>query len=109
MKASPWANVKCWLMAVVDENGVPMHWMVNEDKEALVKLFTWLDVKARGCVICADGMVRLPFIQNGLTGFRFFGITGAYKDDPQIWGLPEKREAKYKRGISALDKLKRAS
>ena len=108
LKASPWANVKCYLLEVVDENGVPMHLMVNEDKDELVKLMKFLHEKGAGCVICADGMVRLPFVQNGLTGFRFFGITGAYNDDPQIWHLPAKREAKYKRGISALDKMKRS-
>jgi len=107
LKASPWANVKCYLLEVVDENGVPMHLMVNEDKNEIVRLITFLSEKCRGCVFCADGMVRLPFIQNGLTGFRFFGITGAYNDDPQIWHLPAKKEAKYKRGISALDKMKR--
>ncbi len=108
LKASPWANVKCHLLEVVDENGVPMHLMVNEDKDEIARLITFLSEKCRGCVFCADGMVRLPFIQNGLTGFRFFGITGAYNDDPQIWHLPPKKEGKYKRGISALDKMKRS-
>jgi DNA polymerase III subunit alpha len=109
LKASPWANVKCHLLEVVDENGVPMHLMVNENKEAEAKLITFLANKCRGCVICADGMIRLPFIQNGLTGFRFFGITGAYNQDPQIWHLPKKKEKKFKRGIVALDEMKRRS
>jgi DNA polymerase-3 subunit alpha len=109
LKASPWANVKCYLLEVVDENGVPMHLMVNENKPEEVRLITFLSEKCRGAVICADGMIRLPFVQNGLTGFRFFGITGSIKDDPQIWHLPEKREEKYKRGIAALDKMKRGN
>jgi DNA polymerase-3 subunit alpha len=109
LKASPWAQQKSYLLEVVDENGVPFHLMVGEDKENEVKLMKFLDGKCRGCVICADGMVRLPFVQNGLQGFRFFGITGAYNNEPQIFHLPEDKEEKFKRAIAALDSMKRRS
>lgn len=107
LKASPWAGVKAHLLEVVDENGVPFHLIVNENKTELVRLMKFLDKKCRDTVICADGMVRLPFIQNGLTGFRFFGITGAYNGDPQIFHLLEKNEEKFKKAIIALDEMKR--
>lgn len=109
LKASPWANAKTWLLEVVDENGVPFHLMVSEDKEFEVPLLKFLASKCRDTVICADGMVRLPFVQNSLTGFRFFGITGSYQGDPQIFHLPEKKQKKYRRAIAELAALKRRS
>jgi DNA polymerase-3 subunit alpha len=108
-KASPWAGVQAYLLEVVDENGVPFHLIANENKEYEVKLLKFLDRKCRGCVICADGMVRLPFIQNGLQAFRFFGITGTYNNDPQIFHLPEDKEKKFKQAIVELDRMKRRS
>jgi DNA polymerase-3 subunit alpha len=107
LKASPWANTKTWLLEVVDENGIPFHLMVNEDKESEVRIMKFLANKCRDTVVCVDGMVRLPFIQNSLTGFRFFGITGSYNGDPQIFHLSEKVEEKYKKAIVEVDRLKR--
>ena len=109
LKASPWAQQKTWLLEVVDENGIPFHLLVNEDKEFEVKLMKFLANKCRDTVICADGMVRLPFIQNSLTGFRFFGITGSFNGDPQIFHLPEKTEKKFKLAIVENDRMKRNS
>ncbi len=104
LKASPWANVKTWLYTCLDESGVPFHLMVNEDKEYEVKLLKFLERKCQGAVICADGMVRLPFGQGGPQGFRMFGITGAgWNDDPQIWHVVEK----YRMAINELAKMKR--
>src|SRR4029077_10422595 len=82
LKASPWAQVKTYLLTVVDENGVPFHLMVNEDKSFEVRLLDFLYRKCQGKIFCGDGMVRLPFAQNGPQGFRFFGITGAYNNEP---------------------------
>jgi DNA polymerase-3 subunit alpha len=107
LKASPWANVKTWLLTAVDENGVPFHLMVNEDKEYEARLLKFLYEKCQGCVVSLDGMIRLPFVQSGPQGFRVFGVTGAYEADPQIWHLPAKREKKYKLAIAALDEVKR--
>jgi DNA polymerase-3 subunit alpha len=107
LKASPWAQQKTWLLEVVDVNGVPFHLLVNEDKDYEVKLMKFLNSKGRDCVICADGMVRLPFIQNSLTGFRFFGITGSFNGDPQIFHLPSKTEKKFKQAIVENDRMKR--
>lgn len=103
LKASPWAQVKTYLLKVVDENGIPFHLMVNEDKSFEVSLVDFLHRKCKGKVICADGCIRLPFLQNGPQGFRFFGITGAYNNDSQMWGVPEK----YKRAVDELDRQKR--
>jgi len=105
LKASPWAQQRTWLLEVVDENGIPFHLLVNEDKQYEVKLMKFLDRHARDSVICADGMVRLPFIQNSLTGFRFFGITGSFNGDPQIFHI--ENEAKWKKAIVENDRLKR--
>jgi len=107
LKASPWAQVKTHLLEVVDENGIKFHLMVNEDKQFEVKLVKFLHGKCTNSVICADGMIRLPFLPNGPQGFRLFGITGAFNEDPQIFHLPEKQEEQYKQAISELDRLKR--
>lgn len=107
LKASPWASVKTYLLEVVDVNGVPLHLMVGEDKEGEVKLINFLAKRCRDTVICADGMVRLPFIQNSLTGFRLFGITGSFNGDPQIFHLPEKVDTRYKKAIIEADRMKR--
>jgi DNA polymerase-3 subunit alpha len=107
LEASPWAQVKTWLMTVVDENGLPFHLMVNEDKEHEAKLLNFLYRKCQGAVLCADGMIRLPFKSTGPQGFRFFGITGAFNNDPQIWHLPPHKEEKFKKAIATLDQVKR--
>lgn len=103
LKASPWAQVKTYLLTVVDENGIPFHLMVNEDKEYEVRLIDFLYRKCKGTVLCADGCIRLPFLQNGPQGFRFFGITGSYNGDPQMWEVPKK----YLAAVAELDRQKR--
>lgn len=107
LKASPWANVKTWLLLVLDENGLPFHLMVNENNTHEAKLLKFLHGKCQGVVICADGMIRLPFMQNGPEGFRFFGITGTFNADPQIWHLPKQNEKKFKKALVALHEMKR--
>lgn len=109
LKASPWASIKTYLLTVVDENGVPLHMMVGEDKEYEVRLLQFLFKKCAGAVVCANGMIRLPFIQNGPQGFRLFGITGSYEGDPQMFHLPEGKEKKYKKAVAELDRMKRMS
>jgi DNA polymerase-3 subunit alpha len=103
LKASPWAQVKTYLLKVVDENGIPFHLMVNEDKTHEVRLVDFLFRKCKGKVICADGCIRLPFLQNGPQGFRFFGITGAFNDDAQMFDVPKK----YRVAVAELDRQKR--
>jgi DNA polymerase-3 subunit alpha len=107
LQASPWAQVKTWLLKVIDENGVPFHLMVNEDRDHDAKLLKFLHRRCQGTVICADGMVRLPFKSDGPQGFRFFGLTGSFEGDPQIFRLPDAQEEKYKQAISELDRMKR--
>lgn len=102
-KASPWAQIETHLLTVVDENGIPFTLMVNEDKEYEVKLLNFLNRKCQGAVICADGSIRSPFMQGMAPGFRFYGITGSYENDPQIWHVSEKKV----KAIAALAELKR--
>jgi DNA polymerase III subunit alpha len=109
LKSSPWANVKTWLLTVVDENGLPFHLMVNEDKQHEAALLKFLYQRCQGAVVCLDGMIRLPFLQNGPQGFRMFGVTGAFDDDPQMWHLPSDKELKYKNAVAKLDQVKRRS
>lgn len=90
LKASPWAQVKTYLMEVIDENGIPFHIMVNEDDEWHSKLLKFLAAKCQDSVLCADGKIRMPFLTDGPQGFRFFGVTGVFKGEPQIWNMPEK-------------------
>lgn len=108
LKASPWAQVKTHLLTAVDENGLPFHLMVNEDKTWEVKLVKFLYDRCENGVVCLDGMIRLPFVNNGPSGFRLFGVTGAYNGDPQMW-LPvsEKKLQTYKTAVVELDRLKR--
>lgn len=108
LKASPWAQVKTWLLTAVDENGLPFHLMINEDKQWEVKLVKFLYEKCQQGVVCLDGMIRLPFVNNGPSGFRLFGVTGAYHGDPQIWlPVPDKKLKTYKTAVTELDRLKR--
>ena len=107
--ASPWAHIKTWLLTVLDENGIPFTLMVNEDKEHEVRLLNFLHSKCQGAVICADGNIRLPFKQNGPPGFRFYGLTGSFKGEPQIFRLSEKKDRKYKLAISELARQKRVA
>jgi DNA polymerase-3 subunit alpha len=109
LKASPWAQVKTWLLTVVDENGLPFHLMVNEDREYEVRLLKFLYSKCQDSVVCLDGMIRLPFVNNGPQGFRVFGITGSYNSDPQMWRLPADADKKYKKAVAELHRLKRAA
>lgn len=85
-KASPWAQVKTWLLMAIDENGLPFHIMANEDKEGEVQILHMLARHFKGAVICCDGGVRQPFLTDGPMGFRFYGVSGAdFNDDPQIF------------------------
>jgi hypothetical protein len=105
LKASPWAGVNCWLMKVVDENGIPFHIMLNEDKPGK-KLLEFLTRKCQGAVVCLDGAIRQPFLTDGPQGFRFFGVTGAgYHNDPQIFHVKDK----YKWAVNELEKQRRFS
>jgi len=108
LKASPWAQVKTYLLTAIDVNGLPFHIMCNEDKESESRILKVLADKFRGHVICCDGGIRQPFLQDGPMGFRFYGITGAdYKKDPQIWkpdGTP--LGTKKKLGFVGLHEMK---
>lgn len=85
LKASPWAQVKTYLLHAVDENGIVFHLMANEDKPGEVEILKYL-AKLKGCTVCCEGSVRQPFLNDGPLGFRFYGISGAdYKYDPQVW------------------------
>lgn len=109
LKASPWAQVKVHMLTVIDENGIPFTLMVNQDKWHEAKLLQFLYEKCQGCVVSADGMIRLPFKNGEPSGFRFFGLTGSYEGDPQIFHLPQAKEKKFKRAIAELDKMKRGA
>lgn len=103
LKSSPWAQVKTWLLTAVEENGLPFDIMVNENKHEESELLKFLHRKCQGKVFCADGMIRQPFASDRPQGFRFFGISGAYNGDPQIWEIPDKQ----KKAIAELDRQKR--
>jgi DNA polymerase III subunit alpha len=94
LKASPWARVKTWLLLVVDENGLPFHVMVNEDREAESEYLQWIVRKHKGNVICFDGAIRSPFEQEGPLGFRMYDVTGAVKEQPQVWGAKDDKDVR---------------
>jgi hypothetical protein len=103
LKASSWAQVKTWLLLVVDENGIPFHVMANEDRPVDAKILKYIHRHGSDTVICVDGAIRQPFLSDGPMGYRFYGITGAYIGDPQVWGF-SKQEQKV---ISAAHKMRR--
>ena len=104
LKASPWAQVKTWLLLAVDENGIPFHIMANEDKPVDAKLLKYLHKhRGSGVAICVEGAVRQPFLTDGPMGYRFYGITGAFMDDPQVWGIGVKQM----KIISAANRMRR--
>ena len=105
LKASPWAQVKTWLLTVVDENGLPFHLMVNEDKEFDVKLLKFFHRQCQGSVICVDGAIRDPFLTDGPQGFRLFGISGTFHGEPQGWHLKEPKQ--FRAVANAVSQLKR--
>jgi DNA polymerase III subunit alpha len=104
LKSSAWAQVKTWLLTVVDENGIPFQLMVNEDKPTESKALKFLARRCQGAVVCADGSIRQPFLTDGPQGFRFWGISGAGINQPQMWNV-EKPE--YKAVFSELNRQKR--
>lgn len=111
VKASPWAQVKTYLLLAIDENGLPFHIMANEDKEGEVRILQAIAKNFKGAVICCDGGVRQPFLTDGPMGFRFYGISGAdFNDNPQIWvdGTILKEHDKRKAlGMIGLHEIKR--
>lgn len=105
LKASPWAQVKTELLTVVDENGLPFHLMVNEDKPEEQAMLKALHKYFTGHAICADGAIRQPFLTDGPMGFRFYGITGArFQQQPQVWLHGELVDGKRARALVQLSK-----
>lgn len=101
LKASPWAQVKTWLLTAVDVNGIAFQIMMNEDKPPSgIRLLKFLAEKCGGAVICLDGSVRQPFLTDGPLGFRFYGVTGGRQNDPQAWYISDK----YKLAINELER-----
>jgi DNA polymerase III subunit alpha len=90
LKASQYAQVKTWLLLVVDENGIPFHIMANEDKPVDAKILKYIHRHCKGKVICVDGAIRQPFLNDGPMGYRFYGISGSYQSEPQVWGVSTK-------------------
>lgn len=107
-KASVWAKVKTNLLTVVDENGIVLEIRANEDKPDKVAILDFLAAKCRGAVICLDGAVRQPLLFDGPLTFQLFNVTGAYKDDPQLY-FNHHRIDDYKAALLYLrDEAKRA-
>lgn len=104
LKASAWARVKTYLLLAIDENGIPFHIMVNEDKATEVEYVKFIARKHQGSVICMEGSIRKPFDTDGPLGFRFFDVTGAYEGDPQAWGPQDEKLTK---AFSVLHRRKR--
>lgn len=90
LKASPYAQIKTYLLHAVDENGIVFHIMANEDKKGDAAILNFIAKKMRGSVITVDGGIRKPFLTDGPMGFRFSGITGAlFHNAPQVWDTDE--------------------
>jgi len=102
LKASPWAQVKTWILTVIDENGLAFDLMVNEDKKYEAMLVNFLHKHCQGATACLDGMIRMPFLSIGPQGFRLFGVTGSYNGDPQLFGV----QKKHLRYVKALQEAK---
>lgn len=106
-KASAWAAVHTYLLLAVDENGIAFHIMANENKKGDVKCLEAIHNLSRkydGLTLCLDGAIRQPFLTDGPIGFRFYGITGASRAEPQVKTEIEK---KFTRGLIALEQQRR--
>lgn len=90
VKASAWAKVKATLLLAIDENGLAYHIVANEDRPILAKTLEYLAKNCTGAVICLDGAVRQPFLNDGPFMFRLFNITGGYRGSPQVFRVQEK-------------------
>jgi DNA polymerase-3 subunit alpha len=104
LKSSSWAQVKTWLLKVIDENGIVFQLLANEDKPTDAQALKFLQRRCQGATICVDGAVRQPFLQDGPQGFRYYGITGAGIGKPQMWNV-EKEE--YAMAFTELQRQKR--
>lgn len=104
LKASPWAQMKSYLLTAIDENGIGFHLMAQEDKPE-AEILKYL-IQLKGCVISCEGRVRQPFLQDGPLGFSFYSLSGAsYKSDPQIFG--EMVEPKHLKKLIKLHQARR--
>lgn len=106
LKASPWAQVKTWLLKVIDENGVAFQVMANEDKPEDVEILKFLDKKGKGSVVCLNGAIRQPFLTDGPQGFRIYGVAGARDNDAQVWNYNDDRVPS---ALNELDRRKRVA
>lgn len=100
-KSSAWAKVQTNLLTAVDENGIEFQIKANEDKPDKVALLDFMANRLRGGVVCLDGAVRSPFLFDGPLTFQLFNVTGAFKEEPQIFGDFEKLET-YKEAVEHL-------
>jgi DNA polymerase III subunit alpha len=105
LKSSAWAQVKTNLLEVVDENGIVFYLMANEDKPFESKALNFIHRKCQGSVLCVDGAVRMPFLNDSKCpqGFRYYGVTGSHMGDPQVWHTTES----YRMAFSELSRMKR--
>ena len=78
------------LLLCVDMNGIPFHLIVNSDKPGNVAVLQFLAKKCQGAVICVEGSIRQPFLTDGPMGFRFYGISGSFQNDSQIFHADER-------------------
>lgn len=106
LKTATIGNYKSWLLTAIDTNGIPFHVMANEEKEGESLILRFLAKKFRGCVVCLDGALRQPFLNDGPLGFRFYGISGAdFNGEPQVWG--DAATSKAKVALIELHSMKR--
>jgi DNA polymerase-3 subunit alpha len=105
-KASAWAKVKTNLLLAVDVNGIAFEIKANEDKPEKVEILDFLASKCRGAVVCLDGAVRQPFLFDGPLTFQLFNVSGAFKEDAQLW-MDHEKVADYKLAIEHLTRKSR--
>lgn len=89
LKASPWAQVKTYLLLAIDQNGLPFHVMLDDGNPGHELMAQFLHKRCHGRVVCLDGRIRQPFLTDGPMGFKFFNVAGTYQKDPQIFPLPK--------------------
>jgi DNA polymerase III subunit alpha len=88
-KTSATGKYNAHLLTVVDENGIPFDLIVAEDKEHESNIVKAL-AEAEDAVVTCEGKVSMPFLRDGNTGFRMWGVAGAEQGNPQCWHMDEK-------------------
>lgn len=86
-RTSPNGMYNAHMLNVVDTNGIPFDLTCGTSKAHESEMILAL-AACPGAVVCAEGQIGMPFERGANTTFRFWGVTGAEQNNPQLWHAP---------------------